>query len=126
MTEQQQRLLLLAGLGGLGAACVVLFFFNPEQYHFYPVCVFHAVTGWQCPGCGGLRATHQLLHGHIAAAWHFNAMVVLLAPVAAWFLMREVVRLTTGRNLPGSLAAPAFLWTALPAFVLFGVLRNIL
>jgi hypothetical protein len=126
MTPRQQRVLLFAGIAGLAAACVVLFFFDPERYHFYPVCVFHEVTGWECPGCGGLRATHQLLHGNIAAAWHFNAMVVLLAPAAAWFALREVVRQTTGRILPGSPARPAFLWTVLPAFVLFAVLRNVL
>ena len=126
MTPRQEHLLLLALLAGLAAACVVLFFFDPEQYHFYPVCVFHALTGWNCPGCGGLRATHQLLHGHVGAAWRFNPMVVLLAPAAAWFALRELVRQTTGRLLPGSLASPVFIWTALPAFVLFGVLRNVL
>src|SRR5581483_5430175 len=126
MTAPQQRLLLFTVLGGVAAACIVVFFFDPQRYHFYPVCVFHAVTGWQCPGCGGLRATHQLLHGNIAAAWHFNPMVVLMAPLAGWFALRELVRQTTGRLLPGSVCCPVFLWTALPAFVLFAVLRNIL
>ena len=51
-----------------GAAGLVLFCFDPRQYHFYPVCFFHQTTGLLCPGCGALRAGHQLLHGHLVSA----------------------------------------------------------
>ena len=37
------------------ASGAVLFFFNPSQYGFYPVCLFHELTGLNCPGCGGRR-----------------------------------------------------------------------
>ncbi|HWD18382.1 MAG TPA: DUF2752 domain-containing protein [Verrucomicrobiae bacterium] len=125
MSPLERRLFLWASLAGLAAACAVVFLFDPEQYHFYPVCVFHQATGWDCPGCGGLRAAHQLLHGHIAAAWRFNPLAVLLAPAAAWFYAREIVRDATGKILPGCLTQPVFLWTLVPAFVLFGILRNV-
>ena len=39
---------------------------------------FHAMTGLWCPGCGGLRAVHDLTHGHLVTALHENALVVLL------------------------------------------------
>ncbi len=69
------------------AACVLagaaqLYIFDPTKGGFFPICVFHALTGLECPGCGGLRAVHQLSHGHIAAAWHYNPFVVALTPVA--------------------------------------------
>ena len=54
---------LVAAALGSGA---VLFFFDPAKHGFYPVCVFHALTGWNCPGCGATRAAYQLLHGHAA------------------------------------------------------------
>lgn len=126
MNLWERRILLLVSLSGVAVACAVVFFFDPQQYHFYPVCLFHQVTGWECPGCGGLRATHQLLHGNIVAAWRFNPMVVLLAPVAVWFTLREIVRDTTGRVLPGRLNHPWLVWSIVPVFVLFGVLRNVL
>ena len=37
---------------------------DPHNPHFmFPVCPFKALTGWNCPGCGGLRMTHDVLHG---------------------------------------------------------------
>ncbi|HVG92429.1 MAG TPA: DUF2752 domain-containing protein, partial [Alphaproteobacteria bacterium] len=57
------------------------------EHHFYPICMFHAITGWQCPGCGGTRALYHLLHLHIGQALHYNALVTVVAPVAlAWFI----------------------------------------
>jgi hypothetical protein len=59
------------------AVATVLFFCDPAQVPIYPVCLFHRVTGLDCPGCGSLRALHELLHGNLAAAVHFNAFLVL-------------------------------------------------
>ncbi|MCX6913024.1 MAG: DUF2752 domain-containing protein, partial [Verrucomicrobia bacterium] len=67
------------------AVGLVLFCFDPRQYHFYPICFFHKATGLLCPGCGALRATHQLLHGHLAAAFRFNPMLVASLPFLLWF-----------------------------------------
>jgi len=125
MSTMERRILLTMALGALAVACAVVFCFDPEQYHFYPVCYFHAATGWDCPGCGGLRATHQLLHGNVAAAWRFNPLVVLGEPVAGWFLLRAAVREFTGKTLPWGLSRPAFLWALVPTFVVFGILRNV-
>lgn len=32
-------------------------------------CVLHNLTGYYCPGCGGTRAIHALLHGHIVRSF---------------------------------------------------------
>lgn len=85
MSEQKNRAHLIAGTLGLGS--VVLYACPPTEYSFYPRCLFHALTGWQCPGCGGTRALYHLLHLHVGEAMHFNALVTILAPVAfAWFV----------------------------------------
>lgn len=44
------------------------------------------VTGWACPGCGGLRAVNDLTHGQVAEAWHSNALFLTLLPmlVVGW------------------------------------------
>ena len=70
----------------LGAAAVLaaaLFFFDPATYGFYPPCLFKTIFGAQCPGCGSLRAIHQLLHGNVAAAWALNRPIVVGLPLAA-------------------------------------------
>src|SRR5580658_3593114 len=90
-----------AAATGLTVAVAVLFVFDPSTAGFYPVCSLHELTGWQCPSCGGLRAVHQLSHGHIAAAWRLNPFVVALLPAGLWLVFREVARAVTGRQLPG-------------------------
>src|SRR6266446_10007644 len=75
----------------LGSA-VILFLFNPAQSGFYPVCLFHQSTGLLCPGCGSLRALHQLLHGHLVAAVHLNALLVLSLPPVCWVAGRSFLR----------------------------------
>lgn len=47
-------------------------------------CWFHALTGLDCPFCGGSRALGALLHGDLRAALSVNAFaVVVLLPLAA-------------------------------------------
>jgi hypothetical protein len=62
---------------------IVLFFLDPATTGFYPSCLFRTVFGFQCPGCGSLRAAHQLLHGNLEAAWALNKPVVVGLPLAA-------------------------------------------
>jgi hypothetical protein len=104
-------------------AVVVLFCFDPSRYPIYPVCMFHKTTGLQCPGCGALRAMHQLLHGHFAAAFHLNALLVLSLPLAGWHAARQVAaRLNHRRATP---IRQAWLWSALVVLVVFGIARNL-
>ncbi len=110
---------LLAGIAGL-----VLYCFDPSKYHFYPICFFHKTTGLLCPGCGGLRALHQLLHGHLVAAFRFNPMLIVLLPFVCWFGAR--LALQQARNQPPALGLrPVWLWLILAAVLVVSVLRNL-
>ena len=115
--------LVASGLAVLAGAAI-LFLFNPAQSGFYPICLFHKSTGLLCPGCGSLRAIHQLLHGHLALAMHFNALLVLSLPVGGWFGGKFAMAKLRNRpfifNIP-----PATLWCGLVVLLVFGVLRNL-
>jgi Protein of unknown function (DUF2752) len=114
------------GVFGLlaGLAALVLFCFDPRQYHFYPVCYFHKTTGLLCPGCGALRGLHQLLHGHLAAAFRFNPMLVVSLPFLFWYGARY--GLQKAQSQPACLGLrPVWLWLFLGAVLLFSVLRNL-
>lgn len=115
----------MAAALAVAAAAAVLFVFDPSTAGFFPVCALHEMTGLQCPGCGGLRAAHQLAHGHIAAACRLNPLAVALLPVALWLGLREAVRAFTGRQWPGLVTRPLFGWLLAAAVVLFGLLRNL-
>jgi hypothetical protein len=115
----------VAGALAVSAAVAVLFVFDPSTAGFYPVCTLHEMTGLQCPACGGLRAVHQLSHGHLAAAWHLNPLLVVLLPVGLWLGLREIVWALTGRQWPGLVLRPVYGWLLVAALVSFGILRNL-
>lgn len=46
------------------------------------LCPFRAVTGWDCPLCGGTRMGSALLHGDVGAALALNPLALLLVTAA--------------------------------------------
>lgn len=66
--------------GAVIVALTAVYALIDPSTHFFPRCIFLQLTGYQCPGCGSQRAVHALLHGHIAEAWHFNALLVASIP----------------------------------------------
>jgi Protein of unknown function (DUF2752) len=111
-----------AALIGLAVALVAVV--DPHTSGRYPTCPFHAVTGLWCPGCGGLRAVHDLTHGHLVNALHENVLVVLLGPsLLVWWLVARSRR-TDERPVTLLLSAGG----TLAVFVVLGafaVLRNL-
>lgn len=107
------KLLGLGLLGAIGAAA--LYFLDPGRSGVFPPCPFHTMTGLWCPGCGTTRALHQLLHGHVAAAFALNPLAVALLPLVGYLAVR------------GEKAAmnPKTIWILLGTIVTFGVLRNL-
>jgi hypothetical protein len=98
-------------------------------------CPFRAVTGWECPLCGGTRLGAALLHGDVAAAFAFNPVVFVslvlgvvvgtlwviealggprVRPPASWSSAARRVRPAIWWSLAGLLAA------------LYVVLRNLI
>jgi hypothetical protein len=117
---------LYLGLLTIACACAVaaiLYVFNPGQHGFYPSCLFHRMTSLQCPGCGSLRALHQLLHGNVLEALRLNALLVLALPIAGWLLTRAVAPLF-GLHLKPLSVRSAWLWAGFALVVAFAILRN--
>jgi len=112
-------LLLMAG----GAVMAVLFIFNPATSGFYPFCPLHRLTGWLCPGCGSLRAIHELLHGNVVAAFRLNALLVLALPVLAGLAVRWGYLKHRGRPVYIGVSGRTF-WVGFTIVLLFGILRN--
>jgi hypothetical protein len=112
----------LASLGLAGAA--LLFLFDPARHAFYPVCLFKKMTGYDCPGCGGLRAMHQLLRGNVWHAFQLNAMAVIALPVLGIWAVR--IWWQSARNRSSKKSRGLFwAWVVVAMIVLFGVVRNL-
>lgn len=113
---------LLTGLGLIGAA--MLYVFDPARYGFYPACALYRTTGLFCPGCGSLRAMHQLLHGHLIEALRFNALFVFSVPFVVGFAGLWLTR--TLKDQPFSLPVkPWWIWIGLVVVFLFAIARNL-
>lgn len=117
------------GVGGFGLAAI----YQLSGGHAGIPCLLHAATGLDCPLCGSTRMASALLHGDLAAAWHFNAAVLVLGPligvavgcqIVPWSLERaRLVRLPRLRLGPRTIRLLTIV--AAVTLLLFGVLRNI-
>jgi hypothetical protein len=116
----------LALAGGVLLASI-LYFFHPEQYAFYPKCLLYKVTGWQCPGCGGLRAGYYFLHGQFTTALTYNPLLMLLGGALTLATLFDSFCLLMGRPVRflNRFRQPAWIWTILSLAVLFGLGRNL-
>lgn len=112
---------LSAGSAGL----ILLRWFDPATANIFPPCPLHYLTGFYCPGCGSLRAIHQLLHGNLGAAWAMNPLTMLLLPFIAYGLASEGLRHLRGRGLPQPMLPGSWIRVLCGVILLFGVLRNI-
>ncbi len=103
----------------------VLFFFDPSRYAFYPACPFHELTGWNCPGCGSLRAVHQLIHGRLAAAFRLNPFLCAALPVMLVATAKTAIQQLRGAAQEPKAVSPFWIRLLLAALILFTVLRNL-
>lgn len=108
---------------GLPAAVAgVLFALDPATHGWlFPRCPVHALSGLCCPGCGVTRALHELLHGHVVAAFFLNPLAVLLLPA---LLAHKVCAWWIGRR-PPVLQQRRLGWFLLTLVVAFGIMRNV-
>lgn len=84
----------------------------------FPACPFRLLTGWNCPACGGLRMTHDLLHGNLGAAVVDNVFLLIGLPaLLAWVL----VQWRLGRRI---MPMPAVVVIVLAA-ITWTVIRNL-
>lgn len=106
------------------AAATVLFRFDPARFGFYPRCPLFVLTGLYCPGCGALRAAHQLLHADLEGALGYNPLLVLMAPALAYWAAARVLA-AAGVRLPVPHLSGRTTWAVACVVIGFGVLRNL-
>ena len=106
--------------------CLALLYVrNPEEQGLYPVCPFYFLTGLHCPGCGTLRALHQLLNGNVLAALGYNPFSMLALPFIGYAFLSALLVTTWGKRLPSPFIQPALIWALLVAILAFWALRNV-
>ena len=107
------------------AVLAVAFYFlsDPAISRFAPKCIFYVATGLQCPGCGSQRMFHALLHGDLASAWGYNAVLLCLLPLLVVMAFSAATRKTYPRLYASLNSVPMII--ALGTLVVgWGVIRN--
>jgi hypothetical protein len=125
MNPTRERLLaaasVLAAVGILG----VLYVINPATSTLYPTCPFLAFTGCYCPGCGSLRALHQITRGHLATAFGLNPLLILSLPFVGYSFASRTSLALRGRSLRAFFIPPLFIWALLAVVIVYWVVRSL-
>ncbi|OQZ88037.1 hypothetical protein BST11_24855 [Mycobacterium alsense] len=119
-----------AGTGALLAGAVGYVGLVDPHYKnsVYPLCPFRWLTGWNCPFCGGLRMTHDIIHGDLAAAINDNIFLLAGIPLlAGWILFSRSRR--DSKPIPAivTIVVATLAWTILrnlPGFPLVPTVRG--
>ena len=107
------------------AALGLLHVRDPYQSGSYGFCPVNLLTGLYCPGCGGLRSTHELTNGDFAKAIDLNAFATVLVVLAiGWWAVWSVSRIRGSEKKYFDLPLWAIVLLASSALA-FMVVRNL-
>jgi len=93
------------------------------------LCLFHTLTGLECPGCGMTRAFHAISHGDFAAAINYNIFAPVVYLCFMTILLSDIAYLTMGRRIPLRIpekVTQVSAYSALFLVISYGILRNII
>jgi hypothetical protein len=111
-------------LGVVAAASAYVYAVDPNAHTTTPPCPLFALTGLDCPACGGTRAVHALLHGDVGQAFDHNVLALVLLPLAAYALVAWAVG-KAGHHLPMFRWRPWMTWGLGVVVIGFLVVRNL-
>lgn len=108
---------------------VVIFYYGlyNETDSFSIQCSLYRSTGLLCPGCGGQRAFHHLLHGNFLTALQYNAIFTLGLPVLLYlyFVLIKVYIFNNTKYLNSFIFSSRFGYGLLAVLFIYFILRNI-
>ncbi|MCX6419186.1 MAG: DUF2752 domain-containing protein [Actinobacteria bacterium] len=114
----------IVGLGAVALmSCIAIR--DPQTDGAYPLCIFRAITGLDCPGCGSLRALHALTRGDVWAALDQNVLLVAVLPFLVWRWVAWVRSSAPESGTRPRLTAARWIYVFLGLVVAFWVVRNI-
>lgn len=108
---------------------IVLFyyFYDENNKEFSSQCSFHQITGLQCPGCGGQRAFHFLLHGEILKSLRYNSLLWITIPILVYlyYSIVQAYGLNNKKYINHPFWGTRFVIIMFILLVVFFVIRNI-
>ena len=79
-----------AALAAAASGTALLYRYDPNAAgNPFPPCMFHALTGYWCIGCGMTRALHALAHGDVLRAFSMNPLAMVVLPLMPLMLLHD-------------------------------------
>ena len=116
-SSRKLRFLLLVCLFGI--ACLIWLRMGGPSVP----CVFHELTGLQCPGCGVTRMILALSRLDLAAAMKANAFLTVTLPYLTALLVYSAYKWIKNEKAGAKVEASAVIYCI--GLILFGVIRNL-
>ncbi len=97
---------------------VFFYFLNLQSISKIPLCFFHFLTGFDCPGCGITRGLSCWFQGKWLQAIRYNALVPLLFLAWAFYLYRSCLKIFKKSEV----VLPSLFHKRTYSYYLFGIL----
>lgn len=118
----------LIGIVFAAVFCIAMLYLrhSPCSFHL-PPCLFHLITGYYCPGCGGTRALRALFDGHLIQSAWYHPFVPYAAAVYLCFMTTQTIERTShGRFQIGMRYHNGFVWAAAALIIVNFLIKNLL
>ena len=120
---KKRRILILFAFAGVAVAGIAVFYLLAQR-GIGIGCLFHEITGLQCPGCGNSRAALALLRLDVVGALRYNLLFPLEFSYLLWVLCHgSMAYLKSGRFR----YLPKWVWmdaSVLALVLIWGIVRN--
>ncbi len=94
---------------------------------FYIPCIFHELTGLDCPGCGITRCLFNIINLNFKEAFLVNPLVFIYLPfIIAYFLYKSYLYIFNKKDKILVKIPNYVIYIILGITILYGILRNII
>lgn len=118
---------------GIGTGCLLFIsallirYGNINIARFFIPCIFHRITGFYCPGCGGTRAVRALLQGKVFLSILYHPFVVYMVSVYAWYMVSNTIeKCVKGKISIGMKYKDVYLWIGIILILFNWFVKNII
>jgi len=104
----------------------LLFLFKEQIASFtriIPECIFHGITGLNCPACGNTRSVFALMDGDIIKSLHYNITPIFLILVIFCFYIENAFSLA-GKKIIIFPRSDLLLYVLTGFFIFYYIVRN--
>lgn len=107
------------------SAVIFLWLTGMDLRELVPPCAFHSMIGLYCPGCGGTRAVHALLHGRLLESLRYHPVVLYFAAGYIVYMLSHVLDIVSRGRVRGLYFCPYYWYVAIGILLGQCVVKNI-